>query len=39
MLSLKPNQKLANAFKWQLLDQKYEKEFVDHMTKELLLHL
>ncbi len=42
-LSHKPNlfkkAKLGNAFKWSLLDLGYEKDFVDEVTKELLLRL
>ena len=31
--------KLANAFKWNLLDMGYEKEFVELLTKEVILAL
>lgn len=31
--------KLANSFKWQLLDLGFGQQFVDEVTKELLLHL
>jgi hypothetical protein len=31
--------KLANSFKWKLLDLGYDKELVDEMTKELLVAL
>ncbi|HSY28539.1 MAG TPA: hypothetical protein VK832_13610 [Burkholderiaceae bacterium] len=30
--------KLANAFKWKLLDGKYDSEFVDELTKTLLIN-
>lgn len=31
--------KLANSFKWKLLDLGYAPEFVDSLTKELLLRV
>ena len=31
--------RLANAFKWKLLDLGFEEDFVDQLTKELLLRL
>jgi hypothetical protein len=37
-LNLFKKAKLANAFKWKLLDAKYESEFVDELTKILLVN-
>lgn len=31
--------KLGNAFKWKLLDARYDPEFVDELTKTLMLKL
>ncbi len=31
--------KLGNAFKWALMEMGYEKEFVEHLTKEIILAL
>jgi hypothetical protein len=31
--------KLANAFKWRLLDLGHDADFVEILTKELLLHM
>ncbi|MBI5792159.1 MAG: hypothetical protein HZA63_11850 [Rhodocyclales bacterium] len=31
--------KLGNAFKWRLVDHGYTDEFIEEMTKELLLRL
>ena len=36
-LNLYKKAKLANAFKWKLLDASYQPEFVDEMTKALLI--
>jgi hypothetical protein len=37
-LNLFKKAKLANAFKWKLLDAKYDTEFVDELTKTLLIN-
>jgi hypothetical protein len=31
--------KLANEFKWRLLELKHDKDIVDTLTKELVLHM
>jgi hypothetical protein len=36
-LNLYKKAKLANAFKWKLLDAKYQPAFVDELTKILLI--
>lgn len=38
-LNMYKKAKLANAFKWKLIDHGYTDEFVNEMTKEVLLHL
>lgn len=38
-LNLFKKAKFANAFKWKLLDSRYDPEFVDTLTKKLLLRL
>lgn len=38
-LNMYKKAKLGNAFKWKLIDYGYTDEFVDEMTKEVLLHL
>ncbi|MBI4986878.1 MAG: hypothetical protein HZC24_16420 [Rhodocyclales bacterium] len=38
-LNMYKKAKLANAFKWKLIDHGYANEFIEEMTKELLLHL
>lgn len=38
-LNMYKKAKLGNAFKWKLIDYGYEDEFIDEMTKEVLLHL
>ncbi|MGE5468976.1 MAG: hypothetical protein ACM3Y9_16255 [Ignavibacteria bacterium] len=38
-LNMYKKAKLANAFRWKLVDYGYQDEFVEEMTKELLLHL
>lgn len=38
-LNMYKKAKLANTFKWKLRDYGYTDEFVDEMTKEVLLHL
>jgi len=36
-LNIYKKAKLGNAFKWKLLDAEYDPEFVDDLTKALLL--
>lgn len=38
-LNMYKKAKLANAFKWSLVDRGYDPGFVDEITRELLLHL
>ena len=38
-LNMYKKAKLANAFKWRLIDHGYTDEFIEEMTKELLLYL
>jgi hypothetical protein len=38
-LNMYKKAKLGNAFKWKLIDYGYEDDFIDEMTKEVLLHL
>ena len=38
-LNMYKKAKLANAFKWKLIDCGYTDEFIEEMTKEVLLHL
>ncbi|MDD5249702.1 MAG: hypothetical protein PHY45_11985 [Rhodocyclaceae bacterium] len=38
-LNMYKKAKLGNAFKWKLRDYGYTDEFVDEITKEVLLHL
>lgn len=38
-LNMYKKAKLGNAFKWRLIDHGYTDEFIEEMTKELLLHL
>jgi hypothetical protein len=38
-LNLFKKAKLANSFKWKLLDAKYQPEFIDELTKALLISL
>lgn len=37
-LNIYKKAKLANSFKWKLLDAKYEPDFVDELTKMLLVN-
>jgi len=38
-LNMYKKAKLGNAFKWKLIDYGYTDEFIDEMTKEVLMHL
>lgn len=38
-LNMYKKAKLGNAFKWKLIDRGYADEFVEEMTKEVLLRL
>ena len=38
-LNMYKKAKLANTFRWKLVDYGYTNEFVDEMTKEVLVHL
>lgn len=38
-LNMYKKAKLANAFRWKLIDHGYTEEFAEEMAKELLLHL
>lgn len=38
-LNMYKKAKLANAFRWKLVDHGYADDFIDEITKEILLHL
>lgn len=38
-LNMYKKAKLANTFRWKLVDYGYTDEFIDEITKEVLLHL